>query len=155
MKRILALLLLACLLAFNAQAQVTVSPSVTGAPPTYIEGTCTLSDGSGATLTFSASSCNFIQIGKLQIIYMQFTYPSTADVSTAQINWTGTNTVTTPNINNARQCTANATTSSTAKFFLPNVNTKNMQPLTSSLGAVTNAQMTLSVNFVVCTIPTS
>ena len=85
MKRILTSLVLAGLLAFNASAQVTVNPSVTGAPPTYAEGTWTPTDASGAALSFTGVNATYTKTGNLTVARFTVTYPSTADASAASI----------------------------------------------------------------------
>ena len=85
MKRFLTGLLLAGLLAFEAAAQVTVNPSVTGFPPTYAEGTWTPTDASGAALSFTGVNATYTKIGNLTVARFTVTYPATADGTAASI----------------------------------------------------------------------
>jgi hypothetical protein len=52
----------------------------------YEEGTWTPTDGSGAGLTFSGVSGNYVKLGNLVIAQCAFTYPVTSSSSQARMN---------------------------------------------------------------------
>jgi hypothetical protein len=84
-----ALLLLGSLSAATPQEGFPIGPAVgnaTGNAALTTIGSWTPADNSGASLVFTGVSANYTRIGNIVIAYAQFTYPSTADGSSAGIS---------------------------------------------------------------------
>lgn len=84
MKRFLAALLVAGAVSSAHAQPFPIGPSGSGPCQSGISWTPT--DQSGATLTFTAVSAKYCQIGNLVFAYGTLTYPSTADGSNAKIS---------------------------------------------------------------------
>ncbi len=110
----------------------------------------TPADGSGAALTFTGVSANYVQIGNMVFAYATVTYPSTVSGSNAVINGLPINLA---NQNYAVQCNLTSSTIATLIHLIPTKNTGNINLATATSGAITNATMsTGSLNFM-CIYP--
>lgn len=115
----------------------------------YEEGTWTPIDASGAGLSFSNVSAGYVKIGKMVYAYCRITYPATVNANSAAV---GGLPFTIENSQKARQGNISYTSQSTANFIFPIPNASYGIFFNAS-GAVTNAQMTGSDNWLIFTYP--
>lgn len=71
--------------ALRANGAGVVSQAAASDLSDYSTGTWTPSDTSGGALTFTATDCNYVRIGKKCVVSGSITWPSTADTHAAQI----------------------------------------------------------------------
>lgn len=138
------------LLAANSTATLKALHSVSNSAPSWIQntvaecsdyesGTWTPVDASGAGLTFVAVSARYIKIGNMVRIWAYFFYPVQSDPTTAKIgglpftigNFDA-------NIGGVGGSSNNATF---GRAYYLNKNATTAQPVTASMGPVTNANM--------------
>ena len=138
------------LLAANSTATLKALHSVSNSAPSWIQntvaecsdyesGTWTPVDASGAGLTFVAVSARYIKIGNMVRIWAYFFYPVQSDATTAKIgglpftigNFDA-------NIGGVGGSSNNATF---GRAYYLNKNATTAQPVTASMGSVTNANM--------------
>jgi hypothetical protein len=112
----------------------------------YEEGTWTPTDASGAGLSFTVAKANYTKIGRIVTVYLQLTYPSTVNASSAVIGglpYVVESGIFSPAIVNTgaglSMALRTASATSTATVLNPATN-----------AAITNAQ--LSTNFVISTL---
>lgn len=115
----------------------------------YEEGTWTPTDASGAGLTFFNVDAYYTRIGRMVYAYCRVTYPTTANTNAASI---GGLPFTIQNSQAARQANITCTNQTTATFLFPIPNST-YGIFFNAAGAVTNASMSGSDNWVMFTYP--
>lgn len=115
----------------------------------YEEGTWTPTDASGAGLTFSNVDAYYTRIGRMVYAYCRVTYPTTADTNAAAV---GGLPFTIQNTQAARQANITYSSQTTATFLFPIPN-NTYGIFFNAAGAVTNASMSGSDNWLMFTYP--
>lgn len=138
------------MLAANATATIKSLKSVSSGAPSWIQntvaecsdyesGTWTPVDASGAGLTFVAVSARYIKIGNMVRIWAYFFYPVQSDATTAKI---GGLPFTIGNFDaNIGGIGGSSNNATFGRAYYLNKNATTAQPVTASMGSVTNANM--------------
>lgn len=133
-------------------AGVVSQAATTDLSDTTTSGTVTPSDASGAGLTFSGVSAKYDKIGDIAFVFVQLSYPVTANGSTSSINLTGAPAF--PASSYGRQCTLNYSITATAVAFVLATASSNTIVFASPTGAgLTNANMSSATIVFQCTYP--
>lgn len=125
--------------------------ALTGAATaTYtVAGSCTLADISGASLTFTGTSCEWNRIGNIVFIHGALTYPSTASGAAAEVSITG------PGVNflAGNTCYITSANVATAARLFNNVGAISFFFINTAQATITNAAMSTGSATFACMYP--
>jgi hypothetical protein len=131
-------------------AQWTGSTTIQGLPYTAA-GSCTLADGSGASLTFTGTACEYNRIGNMVFIHGKLTYPSTASGASTNITISG------PGVNflDSNGCSLVDSNVPTAARIFTVAASISFDIVTSAQALVLNSAMTTGAISFACMYPAS
>lgn len=116
-------------------------------------GTLTVTDNSGATLTFTSVSAKYDRIGDVIFAFVSFVYPSTGSGSSASISLGGLP-ANFPASGYGRQCTINLNNGGTpTAFALPTSSSSIISFFSAGGAAITNVNLSASNVILGCTYP--